>query len=34
VNTLVNTFLLVYAALFPIVNPFGSAPFFLSLTEQ
>src|SRR6185369_7036462 len=26
VNTLVNTFLLVYAALFPIVNPFGSAP--------
>ena len=33
-NTLVNTFLLVYAALFPIVNPFGSAPFFLSLTEQ
>jgi multiple antibiotic resistance protein len=34
VNTFVNTFLLVYAALFPIVNPFGSAPFFLSLTEQ
>lgn len=33
-NTFVNTFLLVYAALFPIVNPFGSAPFFLSLTEQ
>ena len=33
-NTVVNTFLLVYAALFPIVNPFGSAPFFLSLTEQ
>ena len=33
-NTLVNTFLLVYAALFPIVNPFGSAPFFLSLTDQ
>jgi multiple antibiotic resistance protein len=34
VNTFVNTFLLVYAALFPIVNPFGSAPFFLSLTDQ
>ena len=33
-NTFVNTFLLVYAALFPIVNPFGSAPFFLSLTDQ
>lgn len=33
-NTVVNTFLLVYAALFPIVNPFGSAPFFLSLTEE
>jgi multiple antibiotic resistance protein len=28
-----NTFLLVYAALFPIVNPFGSAPLFLGLTE-
>jgi multiple antibiotic resistance protein len=34
VNTFVNTLLLVYAALFPIVNPFGSAPFFLSLTDQ
>ena len=29
----VNTFLLVYAALFPIVNPFGSAPIFLGLTS-
>jgi multiple antibiotic resistance protein len=34
VNDVVNTFLLVYAALFPVVNPFGSAPFFLGLTEQ
>ena len=32
-NVFVNTFLLVYAALFPIVNPFGSAPLFLGLTE-
>lgn len=32
-NTFVNIFLLVYATLFPIVNPFGSAPFFLSLTD-
>ncbi|HKD48297.1 MAG TPA: MarC family protein [Rhizomicrobium sp.] len=28
-----NAFLLVYAALFPIVNPVGSAPLFLGLTE-
>ena len=28
-----NAFLLVYAALFPIVNPFGSAPLFLGLTQ-
>lgn len=28
----INTFLLVYAALFPIVNPVGSSPIFLSLT--
>jgi multiple antibiotic resistance protein len=28
-----NAFLLVYAGLFPIVNPIGSAPLFLSLTE-
>jgi multiple antibiotic resistance protein len=27
-----NTYLLVYAALFPIVNPIGSAPLFLGLT--
>jgi multiple antibiotic resistance protein len=27
-----HTFLLVYAALFPIVNPVGSAPIFLSMT--
>lgn len=29
-----NTFLLVYAALFPIVNPVGSAPIFLALTRS
>jgi multiple antibiotic resistance protein len=34
VNDVINTFLLVYAALFPLVNPLGSAPFFLGLTEQ
>jgi multiple antibiotic resistance protein len=28
----INAFLLVYAGLFPIVNPIGSAPIFLSLT--
>jgi multiple antibiotic resistance protein len=28
-----NTFLLVYAALFPIVNPVGGAPIFLGLTR-
>jgi multiple antibiotic resistance protein len=33
-NVFVNSFLLVYAALFPIVNPFGSAPIFLGLTES
>src|SRR5258706_11312823 len=27
-----NAFLLVYAGLFPIVNPIGSAPIFLGLT--
>lgn len=31
---IVNIFLLVFAALFPIVNPFGSAPIFLSLTND
>jgi multiple antibiotic resistance protein len=29
-----NTFLLVYAGLFPIVNPVGAAPIFLALTHQ
>ena len=29
-----NAFLVVYAALFPIVNPLGSAPAFLSLTRH
>jgi multiple antibiotic resistance protein len=29
-----NAFLLVYAGLFPIVNPIGSAPIFLRLTNQ
>ncbi len=28
-----DTFLLVYAALFPIINPFGNAPIFLGLTN-
>jgi multiple antibiotic resistance protein len=32
-NEVSNSFLLVYAALFPIVNPLGSAPIFLSLTR-
>lgn len=31
-NNFSNTFLLTYAALFPIVNPIGSAPIFLGLT--
>ena len=29
-----NVFLLVYAALFPIVNPLGNAPIFLDLTRR
>jgi len=33
VNAFANTFLLIYAGLFPIVNPIGSAPIFLSLTR-
>jgi len=33
-NEFVNTFLLVYAALFPLVNPFGSAPIFLGMTDS
>lgn len=32
-NTFVNTVVLCYAALFPIVNPIGSAPLFLGLTQ-
>jgi multiple antibiotic resistance protein len=32
-NAFANTFLLVYAALFPIVNPIGTAPIFLGLTR-
>lgn len=32
VTNLSDTFLLVYAGLFPIVNPVGSAPIFLALT--
>jgi multiple antibiotic resistance protein len=34
VNDLVNTFLLVYAGLFPIVNPIGAAPIFFGLTRD
>jgi multiple antibiotic resistance protein len=33
VNAVTNAFLLVYAALFPIVNPVADAPLFLGLTE-
>jgi multiple antibiotic resistance protein len=33
VNDFVKSFLLTYAALFPIVNPFGSAPIFMSMTQ-
>jgi multiple antibiotic resistance protein len=33
-NYLTNTFLLVYAGLFPIVNPIGGAPIFLGLTAS
>jgi multiple antibiotic resistance protein len=34
VSDFINAFLLVFAALFPIVNPLGSAPIFLSLTSD
>jgi multiple antibiotic resistance protein len=34
VNHLANAFLLVYAGLFPIVNPIGGAPIFLGLTRE
>jgi len=33
-NDAVGSFLLVYAGLFPIVNPVGGAPLFLALTQQ
>lgn len=33
-NTLLNPFFVVYAGLFPIVNPVGSAPIFLALTSE
>jgi multiple antibiotic resistance protein len=32
-SEIVNAFLLVFAALFPVVNPLGGAPIFLSLTQ-
>ncbi len=34
INGLANTFLLVYAGLFPIINPIGAAPIFLGLTRH
>jgi multiple antibiotic resistance protein len=34
VENLINTFLLVYAGLFPIINPIGGAPIFLGLTRH
>lgn len=33
-SDIVNSFLLVYAGLFPIVNPIGGAPIFLGLTRH
>lgn len=33
-NQILSAFLLVYAGLFPVVNPLGSAPIFLSLTAD
>jgi len=33
-NEIINSFLLIYAGLFPIVNPVGGAPIFLGLTKQ
>ncbi|HWK87118.1 MAG TPA: MarC family protein [Xanthobacteraceae bacterium] len=32
-SEIINAFLLVFAALFPVVNPLGGAPIFLSLTS-
>jgi multiple antibiotic resistance protein len=34
VNEISNAFLLVFAGLFPVVNPLGAAPLFLSLTAD
>jgi multiple antibiotic resistance protein len=34
VNDIANSFLLIFAGLFPIVNPIGSAPIFLDLTRH
>jgi multiple antibiotic resistance protein len=34
VNDLINAFLLVYAGLFPIINPIGGAPIFLGLSRH
>jgi multiple antibiotic resistance protein len=34
INDVTNAFLLVYAGLFPIVNPIGVAPIFLGLTRH
>src|SRR5271163_4924039 len=34
VNDITNTFLLIYAGLFPIINPIGGAPIFLGLTRE
>src|SRR4051794_36014711 len=34
VREFVNAFLLVFAGLFPIINPLGNAPIFLTLTRQ
>lgn len=34
VNQVINAFLLVYAGLFPIVNPIGGGPIFLGLTRD
>ena len=33
-NEISNAFLLVFAGLFPVVNPLGAAPIFLSLTAD
>ena len=33
ITTFLHAFLLVYAALFPVINPIGDAPIFLNLTQ-